>query len=141
MRYNSRWDGSTWSILLLVFVIFLLPALLDADVVYRIIIILADILFTTILVVLLKGIYYKIDGNNLVVYQFFVPKAFPIDKIDSVLPTKSILSSPATSLSKRIAIRFSDKNILRSSIPLIISPALQSEFISHLVLINPNIKH
>ena len=87
------------------------------------------------------GIYYRIDGDKLVVYSFFVPTAYPIDKIKEIKPTKSVLSSPATSLSHRLAITFTDRNILKSSIPLIISPMRQEEIIRHLLSINPEIKH
>jgi len=89
----------------------------------------------------LIGTFYKIDGNKLVVYSFFVPTAYPIDKIKEIKPTKSILSSPATSLTHRIAITFSDRKVLKSSIPLIISPTRQESFIQQLLAINPEIKH
>jgi len=87
------------------------------------------------------GIYYRIDRDKLVVYSFFVPTAYPIDKIKEIKPTRSVLSSPATSLSHRLAITFTNRNILKSSIPLIISPMRQEEFIRHLLSINPEIKH
>ncbi|WP_438590531.1 PH domain-containing protein [Duncaniella muris] len=87
------------------------------------------------------GIYYRIDRDKLVVYSFFVPTAYPIDKIKEIKPTRSVLSSPATSLSHRLAITFTDRNILKSSIPLIISPMRQEEFVRYLLSINPEIKH
>ena len=87
------------------------------------------------------GIYYRIDGDKLVVYSFFVPTAYPIDKIKEIKPTKSVLSAPATSLSHRLAITFTDRKILKSSIPLIISPVHQEEFIQQLLSVNPEIKH
>lgn len=87
------------------------------------------------------SIYYKIDGNKLVVYSFFIPTAYPIDKIKEIKPTKSILSSPATSLTHRLAITFTDRKILKSSIPLIISPVHQDVFIRQLLSINPDINH
>ncbi|WP_290147489.1 PH domain-containing protein [uncultured Duncaniella sp.] len=65
----------------------------------------------------------------------------PIDKIKEIKPTKSVLSSPATSLTHRLAITFTNRKILKSSIPLIISPVRQEEFIRHLLSINPEIKH
>ena len=91
--------------------------------------------------VTLLCIYYQIDGDQLVVYSFFIPTAYPIDKIKEINPTKSVLSSPATSLAHRLAITFTDRKILKSSIPLIISPVRQEEFIRHLLSINPEIKH
>lgn len=87
------------------------------------------------------GIYYRIDGNKLVVYSFFVPTAYPIDKIKEIKPTKSVLSSPATSLTHRLAITFTDRKVLKSFIPLIISPVRQEEFIRQLLAINPEIRY
>lgn len=87
------------------------------------------------------SIYYRIDGDKLVVYSFFIPTAYPIDKIKEIKPTKSVLSSPATSLTHRLAITFTDRKILKSYMPLIISPVRQEEFIRHLRSINPEIKH
>ncbi|MDE7350069.1 MAG: PH domain-containing protein [Muribaculaceae bacterium] len=63
----------------------------------------------------------------------------PIDKISEIRPTKTILAASATSLTHRIAIKFSDRKILKSSAPLVISPVRQDEFIAHLKAINPNI--
>lgn len=136
-RYNSLWDGSTWLIIALVAACCIWPMFLDDGILPVII----SCVVLAFIIVLFKSIYYKIDGNNLVVYQFFVPSAFPIDKIESVLPTKSIISSPATSFTHRLAIKFSDRKILKSTMPIIISPVRQQEFIAQLVSINPNIKH
>lgn len=136
-KYNSRWDGSTWFTLGLVAVCCLVPCFIDHSLwlVALCMVMLAFVLLTFI------GIYYRIDGDKLVVYSFFVPTAYPIDKIKEIKPTKSVLSSPATSLSHRLAITFTDRNILKSTIPLIISPMRQEEFIRHLLSINPQIKH
>lgn len=86
------------------------------------------------------SVYYKIDGDMLVVYSFFIPTAYPIGKIKDIKPTKSVLSSPAPSLTHRLAITFTDRKILKSSIPLIISPVRQDEFIRQLLSINPDIQ-
>jgi hypothetical protein len=87
------------------------------------------------------SIYYRIDGDKLVVYTFFIPTAYPIDKIKEIKPTKSVLSSPATSLTQRMAITFTDRKILKSSIPLIISQVRKEEFIQQLLSVNLEIKH
>lgn len=137
IRYYSLWDGSTWFIIALVLACSIWPIFID----YSFLPVVLSCVMLAFLIVLFKSIYYKIDGNNLVVYQFFVPSAFPIDKIESVLPTKSVLCSPATSITHRIAIKFSDKKVLKSTMPLIISPVRQEEFIEKLVSINPDIKH
>ena len=136
-RYNSQWDGSTWFILGLVAVCCAVPYFLDDGIWPTIICI---VMLAFVLVTFLS-IYYRIDGDKLVVYSFFIPTAYSIDKIKEIKPTKSVLSSPATSLTHRLAITFTDWKILKSSIPLIISPVRQEEFIRHLLSVNPEIKH
>ncbi len=86
------------------------------------------------------GIYYRIDGDKLVVYSFFVPTAYPIDKIKEIRPSKSVLSAPATSLTHRLAITFTDRKVLKSTMPLLISPVRQSDFVARIRSINPGIK-
>lgn len=139
MKYNSRWDGSTWFILglvaVLVAVCSIVPGFTD-DGLGPVFISLAVLAF---IIVAFLGIYYKIDGNKLIVYTFFVPKAYPIEKIKEIKPTKSVLSAPATSLTHRLAITFTDRQILKSHMPLIISPVRQDEFIRQLLTINPGI--
>ncbi len=137
IRYNSRWDGSTWFILGLVAICCVVPCFLD-DGIWPTIICLVMLAFVLLTFV---GIYYKIDGDKLVVYSFFIPKAYPIDKIKEIKPTKNILSSPATSLTHRLAITFTDRKILKSTTPLIISPVRKEEFIQQLLSINPEIQH
>ena len=136
-KYNSMWDGSTWFILGLVAACCLMPCFIDHSL-WLVILCLAMLAFVLLTFLC---IYYRIDGDKLVVYSFFVPTAYPIDKIKEIKPTKSVLSAPATSLSHRLAITFTDRKILKSSIPLIISPVHQEEFIRQLLSINPEIKH
>lgn len=135
--YKSLWDWSTWLILIVVevsvgWIFFVDDAFWTALIIF---------VATNLLVVLtLLGIYYKIAGNELWVYGFFRPSKFPIDKISEVKSTKSVLSAPATSLTHRLAIKFSDRKVLKSAMPLIISPERQQEFIAQLLSINPNIR-
>lgn len=136
-RYCSMWDSSTWFILGLIAVCCVVPSFLDDGVWPTII----CIVMLAIVLVTFLSIYYRIDGDKLVVYTFFIPTAYPIDMIKEIKPTKSVLSSPATSLTHRLAITFTDQKILKSSIPLIISPVRQEEFIRQLLSINPEIKH
>lgn len=137
VRYNSMWDGSTWFILGLVTVCCVVPSFLD-DGIWSTIICIVMLAFV---LVTFFSIYYRIDGDKLVVYTFFIPTAYPIDMIKEIKPTKSVLSSPATSLSHRLAITFTDRKILKSSIPLIISPVRQEDFIRQLLSVNPEIKY
>ncbi len=138
VRYNSMWDWSTWLIVGLVTACCAAPCLLDgADGIWPTVVCLVSLAFV---LAAFLGTYYRIDGNNLVVYVFFRPTAFPIDKIKSVKPTRSILSSPATSIVHRLAITFTDRKVLKSADPLIISPVRQQEFIARLRSINPDIQ-
>lgn len=134
-RYNSRWDASTFLMLALVIAVCIWPVFIAVDVWF----IVLTFFFIGLILLIMLGIYYRIDGDKLIVYQFFRPTVFPIAKISEIKPTKSVLSSPATSLTHRIAIKFSDRRILKSTIPLIISPVRQHEFIAQLLLVNPDI--
>ncbi len=134
-RYNSRWDVSTWVILVFSIAACIWPLFIE----FNIAPIIIGVGMLALLLVLFLGCYYKVDGYNLVVYQFFRPTILPIDKIKEIKPTKTWLAGPATSLTHRIAITFVDRKVLKSSEPLIISPVRQTEFIRQLLSINPNI--
>ena len=135
-RYNSRWDAFTWCCVVATGLLCGWPLLSD-DGVAPIIICAASFLF---ILLTFLSVYYKIDDDQLVVYQFFIPTALPINKIASIRPTKSILSSPAASLKHRIAITFTDRSVLKSLDPLIISPVRIQEFIAQLRAVNPEIR-
>lgn len=136
IRFNSRWDSSTWAIITLVVACCMANCLID-DGIWPLIISLVMLVFVLICFL---SIFYRIDGDNLVVYQFFIPQAYPIHKIKEIKPTKVWLSAPATSIKHRIAITFTDRAILKSTMPLIISPVRQPEFIDLLLSVNPDIK-
>ncbi len=135
-KYESRWDASTWLLLLLIFLVCMWPVLLGEWVGPVITMVGMLVMF----IVLFRGTYYMISRDKLVIYQFFKPTALPIDKITEIKSTKTILAAPATSLTHRIAIKFSDRKVLKSTAPLIISPVRQDEFIAQLTAINPAIK-
>lgn len=136
-KYNSMWDGSTWLMLGFVAICCVVPCFIG----HSLWLVTSCLAMLTFVLLTFIGIYYRIDGDKLVVYSFFVPTAYPIDKIKEIKPTKSVLSSPATSLSHRLAITFTDRNILKSTTPLIISPVHQEEFIQQLLSVNTQIKH
>lgn len=86
------------------------------------------------------SVSYQICGNRLGVRNIFYRwEWFPIEKISEVKNSSGILSAPALS-TKRIAIKFSDRSILKSSMPLEISPKDRDGFIAHLKEINPDIE-
>ena len=137
VKFNSLWDKSTWGLLALTMFFCILPVFFDDDGILPLILCGVVFIFVTLI---LCSVYYRIDGNQLIVYEFFTPKSYPIMEITEVAQTKSILSAPATSMIHRIAIKFSDRKILKSVMPLVISPVRQDDFISLLKQINPNIK-
>lgn len=93
---------------------------------------------TLICAVMLFGCWYVISGDQLIVYQFFRPNRFPIGKIKEV--RKSVGYSSTAGLSRRrVSISFTDRSVLKSSVPLQISPKDSDAFISRLRQINPEI--
>lgn len=136
IRFNSAWDYSTWLIVALTAACLLWVFFLDNEVVT---VIICSVCLLFILVVF-KSVYYVVIGDRLIVHTLFSSTAYPIDKIESVTATKIALSAPATSLTKRIAITFSDRKILKSSMPLIISPVRRQQFVDLLSSINHEIK-
>ena len=87
----------------------------------------------------MAGCRYVIEGDTLVVYQFFRPHRLPVMKIRSVRRTTGYLATAGMSC-RRVTIRFTDRSVLRSSMPLEISPADRDGFIRHLCEINPHIE-
>lgn len=93
---------------------------------------------TLICAVMLFGCWYVVSDDQLIVYQFFRPHGFPIGKIKDV--RKSVGYSSTAGLSRRrVSISFTDRSVLKSSIPLQISPKDRDAFISRLQQINPEI--
>lgn len=105
---------------------------------------LIGLILAAVLLMLEVGMFasvkYQICEGKLGVRNFLYKwEWFPIDKISEVRKNKSILSSAALS-ADRLAIRFSDRNILKSTMPLEISPKDRDGFISQLKQINNNIE-
>lgn len=134
-RYNSRWDKWTWLILGLVAGCCIIPCFMD-DGFWPVVVCVVMLLFVLLAFI---GIFYKIEGNKLVVYSFFIPTAYPVEKIKEVRKTNLVLSAPATSLTHRLEVVFSEPMSGKNLTPLIISPVRQEMFISQLRSINPNI--
>lgn len=134
--YYSAWDWMT-VLIIMATVLVCLFSIISINVVLAITI---TVFLVLIEVAAFLGTYYEINDDELIVHSSFKVIKYPIAKIKKIKPTNSWLAAPAASLSKRIAITFTDKTILRNSTPLIISPVRQSEFIQQLSLINPNIE-
>lgn len=88
---------------------------------------------------LIAGCWYEIDGDQLVVYQFFRPYRFPIDKIAEVKKTTGILATAGMSC-RRVSIKFTDRSVMKSAMPLEISPKDREGFMVRLKEINPKIE-
>lgn len=88
---------------------------------------------------LMFGCWYEIDGNDLVVYQFFRPTRLQISKIKEVKKTTGYLATAGLS-HLRVSISFMDRSAWKSYAPLEISPNNRDKFIAQLIEINPNIK-
>lgn len=85
------------------------------------------------------GCWYEIDGDQLVVYQFFRPNRFPIDKIAEVKKTTGMLATAGMSC-RRVSVKFTDRSVMKSAMPLEISPKDRDGFMGRLKEINPNIE-
>ena len=88
---------------------------------------------------LMFGCWYEIDGEGLVIYQFFRPTRLPISKIRDVKKTSGYLATAGMS-HLRVSISFTDRSVLKSFAPIEISPKDRDGFIAQLIKINPNIK-
>lgn len=135
IKFKPMFDWSTYTIIALIIVVCSWPIILDAS--WLMIVILAGCVVLCLLPFF--GTWYAIEGDDLIVYMFWRPSRFPILKIKEISPTKSLLSAPATSLINRISITFTDRKVLKSTAPLIISPANHKKFFETLLSINPNI--
>ena len=89
--------------------------------------------------ILIATTKYTVRGQEFGVKYLFRWHWFPIVKIDSIRQIHSIVSAPALS-THRIAIKFSDRKILKSFAPLEISPKDRDGFINALLKVNPDIK-
>lgn len=135
-RFKPLFDWSTWCMIALCVICILCPLLLDADWIMTTVITGGALLC----LIPLCSIRYEIEGDELVVRLFLSSSRFPISKIKAVKPIKTLICAPATSFTDRIAIEFSDRRILKSVMPLVISPADKDDFIKTLISINPEIK-
>lgn len=95
--------------------------------------------WTLLYVVLMFGCWYEIDGDDLVVYQFFRHKRLPISNIKDVKKSIGYLATAGTSR-RRVSISFNDRSVWKSYMPLEISPRHRDRFIAQLIEINPAIK-
>ncbi len=134
--FRSVWDWSTYTILSLTVAICFVPTIIERDIIS---VIIGAALSLPIIFTFLTT-FYQIKGDTLLVRFAFISDKYPISKIASIAPTRSILSAPALSMTQRIAITFTDRTVLKSAMPLVISPADRQDFIDLLTAKNPNIE-
>ena len=88
---------------------------------------------------LMFGCWYEIDGEDIVIYQFFRPTRLPISKIKDVKKSSGYLATAGMS-HLRVSISFTDRSVLKSYAPIEISPKDRDGFMTQLKSINPNIE-
>lgn len=133
--FKSKVDWWIYAICIATFLCCVPLGLVDGDFMLMTIL---GIGFVALEIFVFASIKYAIKGDKLGVRCYCRWSWYPIDKISEVRKVHGILSAPACSTA-RVAIRFSDKRILKSSMPLEISPIRRDEFISTLKEINPSI--
>lgn len=135
--YKSRIDWWIPAVVVFTAVVAIAVAVIGED--FFIVGVLVGILLCILEIAMFLSVKYQIcDGKLGIRNLFYKWEWFPIDKISEVKKTCGILSAPALS-TKRVSIRFSDRSVLRSSIPLEISPKDRDGFVAKLVEISPGI--
>lgn len=137
MIYNSKIDWWVSAIVIFTIVVCVIGSSIDG----RIFItgLVMGVFLFILEIVMFASVKYQICDGKIGIRNFLYRwEWLPIDKITEVKKTRSILSAPGLSFD-RIAIKFSDKKILKSSMPLEISPKDRDGFIIKLKEINPNI--
>lgn len=91
-------------------------------------------------IIMLFGVKYAIEGDELLVYQYFRCRPLPVAEIKEVIYSRGYAN--CVGLSKyRLTINFYDNHgLLKSCLPLAISPADRDAFVEQLLTINPDIK-
>lgn len=133
--YRSRIDWWVW----LVTVVFLAVIWLSAIGMSWWYVVFVSGLTTLLYAWLMFGCWYEIDGDELVIYQFFRPTRLPISKIKDIKKTTGYLATAGMS-HLRVSISFIDRSVWKSYAPLEISPKDRDGFIARLIEINPEIK-
>lgn len=135
--YNSKIDWWITAVILFTVAISFIGPLIDGES-YMIGAIMAFLLLS-LEIGMFASVKYQIKERKLGIRNgLYRWDWYPVDQIKDLKKTRSILTAPALSFN-RIAIRFTDKKILKSSLPLEISPKDRDNFIATLKEINPKI--
>lgn len=133
--YRSRIDW--WLIAIVIFTMTILVVAAIGGTVW--LSVLYGILIGGLFWVAMAGTWYAIEGDRLVVYQFFRPTRLPIAKIKEVRYCRGVLAGPCLSTC-RLSIKFTDRSVLKSAMPIEISPRDRDGMVRQLLEINPAIK-
>ena len=133
--YRSRIDW--WLIAIVIFTMSILVVAAIGGTVW--LSMLYGILMGGLFWVALAGTWYAIEGDRLLVYQFFRPTRLPIAKIKEVRYCRGVLAGPCLS-TRRLSIKFTDRSVLKSAMPIEISPRDRDGMVRQLLEINPAIK-
>ena len=136
--YNSKIDWWIPAVVIFTVAVAFIGPILDGEI--FIVGIIIGALLGIVEIVMFASVKYQINDRKLGIRNFtYKWEWFPIDKISEVKKSNGILSAPALS-TKRISIKFSDKKILKSSMPFDISPKDRDGFIAKLKEVNPEIE-
>ena len=135
--YNSKIDWWIPAVVVCTAAVAFIGPIIDGEI--FVVGIIVGALLALMEIVMFASVRYQIcDGKLGIRNTFYKWEWFPIDRITEVKKSSGILSAAALS-TKRISIRFCDKKILKSSMPLEISPKDRDGFIDRLKAINPAI--
>ena len=140
--YKPKIDGWFWILIfVLTFTILMVCSISEDGLFWPGIIEIGVFLFIVLFLVwILTTVKYAIRGNELGIRNLLYKwEWLPIEKIESVKPVKSVLAGAALSFN-RLSIKFTDRKVLRSIMPLEIAPKDEKVFIEKLIDINPEIK-
>ena len=133
--YKSRIDWWVWCIIIFTLGFIVAISSLNSDWIFALIF---GGGMAMLFVVGLFGCWYEIENDQLIVYQFFRPHKFPINKIKEVKKTVGYLATAGMSR-LRVSIKFVNRSVMKSAMPLEISPKDRDIFIAQLKQINPEI--
>ena len=139
--YKPKIDGWFWILIFVLTFTFLMVCSISEDGLSWPGIVVICVFFIIVLLLIwpLTTVKYAIKGKELgirnIIYRW---DWLPIEKIESVKPIKSVLAGLALSFN-RLSIKFSDRKVLKSTMPLEIAPKDEKIFIEKLKDINPDI--
>ena len=140
--YKPKIDGWFWILIfVLTFALLMLCSISENGISWPgLAVICVFIVIVLILIWLITTVKYAIRGTELGVRNLaYKWEWLPIDKIESIKPVKSVIAGAALSFN-RLSIKFIDRKVLRSTMPLEIAPNDPNQFINDLKSINPKIK-